>query len=64
MNHKRISHEIINRYCRARNKGLTQLVYHTRTNDINGLALAIKARAPRLIVYNECLTGKLIILCE
>ena len=57
-NYNRISRRMVDAYCRARKNGFTSVTLKTRVVDYNALAIAIKARAPKVVVYYECLTKK------
>ena len=58
MNLNRISRRCVGEYIKARRQGKTSAVITTRVEDVNALAIAIKARAPNLVVYYECLSNR------
>ena len=61
MDLNRISRRAVAEYINARKQGKTQVTIRTRVEDVNALAIAIKARAPKLVVYYECLTDRIML---
>lgn len=61
MNLNRISRRAVAAYVNARRAGQTQATIRTKVEDVNALALAIHARAPKLVVYYECLSDRIML---
>jgi len=61
VNYKRIAHNMLNKYNRARSAGFDSITLRTRAVDVNALALAVHAKAPKVVVYYECLTDKVML---
>lgn len=59
MNLNRISRRCVGEFIQARRRGETSAIVTTRVLDVNALAIAIKARAPEMVVYYECLSNRI-----
>lgn len=59
MNYSRISRKIVDNWSKARNQGKRKMEYTTQCTDVNALAVAIYARAPKLKVLYICNSNKI-----
>lgn len=50
---------MVDAYCRARKNGSVSVTVRTRCTDVNALAIAILARAPKMTISYICLTDKI-----